>query len=218
MVACSKGYILQEYHLDFIFKYIYDLCLENEYDEYDSQEDSIEKTAVDKFIDKINLSKKISDENKDILYCIGLRITYGGMGGDMDMLCYYAIKYLNFFEKGGGVKNIDLNLCKNINTDFVFGINFEKIEDFVYQGVDFHCFPGIMKDIKEETDYKYSDEQLKKCIWEFNSKINTRKNNDVDEGEIANIKDIWEDIKNILIKHQKIILQMMFNKIKGLNY
>jgi len=218
MAACSKGYILQEYHLDFIFKYIYDLCLENEYDEYDSQEDSIEKTAVDKFIDKINLSKKISDENKDILYCIGLRITYGGMGGDMDMLCYYAIKYLNFFEKGGGVKNIDLNLCKNINTDFVFGINFEKIEDFVYQGVDFHCFPGIMKDIKEETDYKYSDEQLKKCIWEFNSKINTRKNNDVDEGEIANIKDIWEDIKNILIKHQKIILQMMFNKIKGLNY
>ena len=173
---------------------------------------------MDKFIDKINLSKKISDENKDILYCIGLRITYGGMGGDMDMLCYYAIKYLNFFEKGGGVKNIDLNLCKNINTDFVFGINFEKIEDFVYQGVDFHCFPGIMKDIKEETDYKYSDEQLKKCIWEFNSKINTRKNNDVDEGEIANIKDIWEDIKNILIKHQKIILQMMFNKIKGLNY
>ena len=219
MIACSKGYILQEYHLDFIFKYIYDLCIENEFDEYDTESDSILKTSVDKYIDKINSNKNISDENRDILYCIALRISYGGMGGDVDMLCYYAMKYFHFFEKkGNDIKNINLNLCKNINADIVFKMNFEKIEDFIYQGVDFHCFPGIIKDIKDETNYKYSDEQLKKCIWEFSSKINSRKNNDIDENELSNIKKIWEDIKNILLKHQKIIIGMMLNKIKGLNY
>ena len=219
MIACSKGYILQEYHLDFIFKYIYDLCNENEYDEYEAENESILKTAVDKYIDKINMEKNISDEKRDILYCIALRISYGGMGGDMDMLCNYAMKYFQFFKKNGNdIKNIDLNSCKDINANFVFKMNFEKIEDFIYQGVDFHCFPGIIKDIKDETNYKYSDEQLKNCIWEFSSKINTRKNNDVDENELSNIKNVWDDIKNILLKHQKIILGMMLNKIKGLNY
>ena len=219
MIACSKGYILQEYHLDFIFKYIYDLCIDNEFDEYETDNESIEKTAVDKYIDKINMSKNISDENRDILYCIALRISYGGMGGDMDMLCYYALKYFHFFEKkGNDIKNIDLNICQHINANFVFKINFEKIDDFVYQGVDFHCFPGIIKDIKEEINYKYSDEQLKKCIWEFSSKINSRKNNDIDENELTTLKNVWEDIKQILLKHQKIILEMMLKKLKGLNY
>ena len=89
MVACSKGYILEEYHLDFIFKYIYDLCLEKEFDDYNTEEEeTILKTAVSKFIDKVNMNKNISEENKDILYCIALRISYGGMGGDLDMLCY----------------------------------------------------------------------------------------------------------------------------------
>ena len=218
MVACSKGYNLQDYHLDFIFKYIYDLCLENEFDDYNPEDERILKSSVDKFIDKVNINKKISEENKDILYCIGLRISYGGMGGDIDMLCFYAMKYFYFFEKGNNIKNIDINGCKNITSKFVFDFKFEKIEDFLYQGVHFHCFPGIIKDIKEETDYKYSDEQLKKCIWEYNSKINTRKNNDVNEKEISNIKNIWEEIKTILLKHQKIILGMMLNKIKELNY
>ena len=218
MVACSKGYILQEYHLDFIFKYIYDLCLENEFDDYNPEDERIEKTAVDKFIDKVNMNKNITDENKDILYCIGLRISYGGMGGDLDMLCYYAMQYLHFFENKKDIKNLDINICKNIDSKYIFGMNFEKIEDFIYQGVDFHCFPGIIKDIKEEIDYKYSDEQLKKCIWEYNSKINLRKINDVNENELPNSKKIWEDIKDILLKHQKIILGMMLNKIKELNY
>ena len=219
MVACSKGCILQEYHLDFIFKYIYDLCLEKDFDEYNIKDERIEKVSVDKFIDKINMNKNITEDKKDILYCIGLRISYGGMGGDLDMLCYYAIQYYHFFEKKeNDIKKIDMDACKNINCKYVFTLNFEKIDDFLYQGVDFHCFPGIIKDIKEETNYKYSEEQLKQCIWEYNSKINTRKNNDINDNDIKDIKNIWENIKNILMKHQKIILGMMLNKIKSLNY
>ena len=57
MVACSKGYNLEEYHLDFIFKYVYDLCLEKEFDTYDENDERIEKTAVNKFIDRININK-----------------------------------------------------------------------------------------------------------------------------------------------------------------
>ena len=215
MVACSKGYKLEEYHLDYIFKYIYDMTNENNYDKYNYEDERIEKNGVDKFIDEVNMNKNISEVKKDILYCIGLRISFGGMGGDMDMLCYYARQYFHFFEKNENfVKNFDDELCKNINAKYVFGLNFEKIEDFLISGVDFHCFPGIIKDIKEEIGYKYSDEQLKICIWEFNSKINTRKDNHVDENNIPKIKNIWEDINQILYKHQKIILEIMIKKLK----
>lgn len=212
MVACSKGYNLEEYHLDFIFKYVYDLCLEKEFDTYDENDERIEKTAVNKFIDRININKNISEENKNILYCIGLRISYGGMSGDMDMLCYYAEQYFHFFEQKKEIGNYDKDLCKNIDCKYVFNLNFEKIEDFVIQAVDFHCFPGIIKNINEK--FNYSDEELKICIWEYNSKINTRKNNDVNVKDLTNIKKIWEDIKDILIKQQKIILEMMLNKLK----
>ena len=215
MAACSKGYNLEEYHLDYIFKYIYDMCIENEFDEYKDDDERILKTGVDKFIDKVNMSKKLSEEKKDVLYCIGLRISYGGMGGDLDMLCYYAQQYFDFFEKEeNNIKELDIEKCKDINGKYVLGLNFEKIEDFVSQGVDFHCFPGIIKDIKEDTEYKYSDEQIKVCIWEYNSKINSRKNNTVDEKTLPKIKTIWEEISKPLIKHQLIILNIMLSKLK----
>ena len=215
MVACSKGYKLEEYHLNYIFKYVYDMTMEKDFDKYNYEDERIEKNGVDKFIDNVNVNKKISDDKKDILYCIGLRISYGGIGGDMDMLCYYAKQYYYYFEKKeNNIKNYDNELCKDINTKYIFGLNFEKIDDFVYQGVDFHCFPGIIKDIKEETGYKYSDEQIKGCIWEYNSKINTRKDNTIDESYIPKIKNIWEDINKSLHKHQLIILEIMLKKMK----
>ena len=218
MVACSKGYVLEEYHLDLIFKYVYDMTMEKEFDKYNEEDERILKLGVDKFIDSVNINKKISNEKKDILYCIGLRISYGGMGGDLDMLCYYAKQYFNFFEKKeNNIKDFDIDLCKDINTKYVFGLNFEKIEDFLCQGVDFHCFPSIIKDIKEDTQYKYSDEQIKACIWEYNSKINTRKDNNINDKDMENLKTIWEDIKNPLLKHQLIILKMMLNKLKENN-
>lgn len=214
MVACSKGYKLEEYHLDYIFKYVYDMTIEKEFDEYNNEDERYYKTTIYKFIDNVTTNKNISEEKKDILYCIGLRLSYGGMGGDIDMLCYYAKKYLNFFEKKeNNVKDFDINLCKDINAKYVFGLNFKKIEDFLPQGVDYHCFPGIIKDIKEETDYKYSDEQLKNCIWEFNSKINTRKDNRIDEKIFPKLKDIWDNISKPLLKYQLIILEAMLNKL-----
>jgi hypothetical protein len=215
MVACSKGYKIEEYHLDYIFKYTYDMVCEKNIDTFNYEDKCIEKNGVDKFLDKVNVNKNISDENKDILYCIGLRISYGGMGGDIDMLCYYAQQYFYFFEENGkSIKNFDTELCKDINAKYVFGLHFEKIEDFICNGVDYHCFPGIIKDIKEDIGYKYSDEQLKTCIWEYNSKTNTRKDNQIDESKISNIKNIWEDINKVLYKHQLIILEMMLKKLK----
>ena len=38
MVACSKGYVLEEYHLDLIFKYVYDMTMEKEFDKYNEED------------------------------------------------------------------------------------------------------------------------------------------------------------------------------------
>ena len=99
LVVCSKGHNFEEYNLDYIFKYVYDMTMEKEYDKHDDNDERILKSCVDKFINKINKSKKISEENKDSLYCIGLRISYGGKEGDMDKLCYYTQQYFDLFEK-----------------------------------------------------------------------------------------------------------------------
>ena len=46
MVACSKGYTLEEYHLDYIFKYIYDMNSENGFDSYDPDDERITKNGI----------------------------------------------------------------------------------------------------------------------------------------------------------------------------
>lgn len=216
MCACSKGYILEEYHLDYIFKCIYDMALDNQYEEYDAA-NTYDKLYVDKFIDEVNVNKKLTDEQKDMLYCIILRISYGGMGFDLDMLAFFARNYYKYFENNEKVlMGFDENLCKDINAKYVLGLKFEKIDDFLCQGVDFHCFPGIVKDIQEATSFKYADEKIKVCIWEYNSKINTRKDNSVDLKNYPNLNEVWEDIKTPLLKCQCSILTKMLEKVNVL--
>ena len=138
------------------------------------------------------------------------------MGGWEEILiCYASMQNIIYiFLKKKNIKDLDNDLCKDINAKYVFGLNFEKIEDLLPQGVDFHCFPGIIKDIKEDTNYKYSDEQIKNCIWEFNSKINKRKDTSIDEKDFPKLKDIWDNINKALTKYQLIILEAMLQKLK----
>ena len=217
MCACSKGYILEEYHLDYIFKFVYDMALDDKYEQYDVA-NTYDKLYVDKFIDQVNVNKKMTDEQKDILYCIILRISYGGMGFDLDMLGYFARNYFKYFENNQKeVVGIDENLCRDINSKYVFGLKFEKKGDFLSQGVDFHCFPGIIKDIQEATSFKYSDEKIKVCIWEYNSKINTRKDNSIDFKNYPNLNEVWDDIKTPLLQCQNLIITKMIEKLNNLH-
>ena len=85
-------------------------------------------------------------------------------------------------------------------------------EDFILEGVDFHCFPSILDDIIKESRVNYTKQELKDTIWEYNSKINFRKDNTVLEKKL---EIIWSDIKCVLRKLQLTILEDMVLLIKS---
>ena len=65
---------------------------------------------------KLDLTK-ISDYEKDILWSIQLRKSYGGMKGDMKMLNYFTQKWYDRFKEGyellGSNYEIDINTLVN---------------------------------------------------------------------------------------------------------
>ena len=85
------------------------------------------------------------------------------------------------------------------------------VDDFIIEGADFHCFPMILDEIINETHSKYTKEELKSCIWEYSSKINSRTDNSVLDKKL---EIIWSDIKSILRKLQFNIISDMITQFK----
>ncbi len=217
IVSVSKDYILKEFQIDLILKYVSDLSLYDKYDKIEISKSENEEFNPVKFIEKIELSNKLSDLQKDILYCITFRISYGGMLFDKNMLIDYAYIWFDRFEnkKNDLIDDLDIEKNKDINIKFALDNKFKTINDFVYQSVDFHCFPYLIKNIYDECNNEYSEEQIKKCIWEYNSKINTRKDNSVDLKENPNLNIIWNNIEKKLTYQQEHILINLIDKINS---
>ena len=217
IVSVSKNYILKEFQIDLILKYVSDLSLYDKYDKIEISKSNNEEFNPIKFIDKVELSNKLSNLQKDILYCIAFRISYGGMLFDKNMLIDYAYIWFDRFEnkKNDLIDDLDIEKNKNIDIKFALDNKFKKISDFVYQSVDFHCFPYLIKIIYDECHNEYSEEQIKKCIWEYNSKINIRKDNSVDLKEYPNLNIIWNNIEKKLKYQQENILINLIDKINS---
>ena len=214
-VAVSKDYILKDYQINLILKYISDLSLYDKFDEYEIIKNEKDNFNPSKFIEEIE-SNQIEDIEKDLLYCIAFRISYGGMLFDKFMLINYAYTWFNRFKSKTNnlIDDLDIEKNKDINIEIVMDYKFKNINDFILESVDFHCFPYIIKIINNYCHNEYSEEQIKKCIWEYNSKINTRKDNSIDLEEFGNLELIWNNIKNILKQEQEKIL---FNLIETIN-
>ena len=63
-----------------------------------------------------------------------------------------------------------------------------------------------LNELLKITNDKYSKEDIQLCIWEYNSKINTRKDNTVNNEKL---ELIWNDIKTTLHNQQAHILSDM---------
>ena len=69
-----------------------------------------------------------------------------------------------------------------------------------------------MANCSQESRVNYTKQELKDTIWEYNSKINFRKDNTVLEKKL---EIIWSDIKCVLRKLQLTILEDMVLLIKS---
>lgn len=161
------------------------------------------KTEFDfmKNIEKIN---KLPSDDKNILYCLYLRTSYGGMKGDIDMIHYLIQiwierfiekKYYSVYDK---FKLIDYK-PKNI-----------KINEILLEAVDFHCYPKLIELIKRK-HINIDKEDIKKSIWYFSSSYNIRKIIDSNltdfEIEKKQFLNTWNIIEEDVVKYSKKYLQ-----------
>ena len=212
MAAVSKGYVLQSYHINLELKFVNDLCLENNYTdmaEIKNYENPYSTVDVRNLLLEIERCDELNPLQKSLIYSIGLRIGYGGREGDMEMIFYYAIIWLNKFKEKKEVEKMDFTKSAFVSLEFCQNNRFKKIEDFVYQGVDMNSYFKIVPEIYEEINHYYSEEELGNTIWDMSSGYNVRKPHNFDKKMIQ----CWEEIKEILKRKQIFFLRFVLSKL-----
>ena len=200
MVALShKKFKMQIYIYKWLFGIIYVLCKINKKDKLENNINinDNENISISDIID--NYGKFNLEENEiSLLYSIHIRISYGGMDNDKNMLEKYAYKWFMRFKNKDSIL-VNKMIIKPIKLD-ILELN---LEDWNLSAIDFHCNNKLLDFINK----KYEDislEELKKLIWHNSSKINKREKN-----KIYN-EELWNKIKDYVIKTQKYLLESSY--------
>jgi hypothetical protein len=188
--AISKGYKLQSKHISWLLGVTRHLCQEPKktYIEYCHYE----QYDIPTLISQLNQSD-LSELNKDIIYSILFRFSYGGMPPDLNMFYWFAINLLN--------RNIETSTAhlESIDTDTIQPI---KICDILVNCADFHCFPQLIQMIHQQFP-EVAEDNIRHAIWECNSKKNTRFHDTIDPF----LSDIWAKIRPIARRIQRNLIQ-----------
>jgi hypothetical protein len=132
----------------------------------------------------------IPDNQKDMLYSTLFRQAYGGMAGDLKMLCYYVATWFDKFKGGDVLEYVEINNIP-INT-----ISDLEPSEILINAADFHCFPQILDMVHHQFPL-LSVEEIKRCIWECNSKTNYRENAPIDTQILATWSVIEPFVSNL---------------------
>ena len=219
MAAVSKGYVLQSYQVNLELKFINDLCLEDRYtdlSELKNYDNHYKTVDVRNLLLEIENNESLTNSQKSLIYSIGLRIGFGGRDGDMQMIFDYSLIWYNKFKlynkeqvEGNDVGKMDIIKSKFVSIEFCQNNRFQKIEDFVYQGVDMNSYFKLIPEIYEEIDHHYSQEEIGSAIWFLSSGWNVRKPPQYTQ----QMKFCWDEIKEKVKRKQLFFLKIMLSKI-----
>jgi len=189
----THNFKFKRYIYEWLLGVVYLLCIINEKDIINVNNIDQEKNS--KIIDILNNYNKLNEIEYSLLYCIHLRIAYGGMKCDLEMFENYA----NIWEK----RFIDKNETNKINNIDVLPIciNVSKlnIEDWDLSAIDYHCNQKIIGYILKKYD-DIDESELKKLIWYNSSSINSRIKN------IPYNEEKWNEIKKYVKKTQQYLI------------
>lgn len=215
LVASSKHYKLRKHHLKLIFEYSLDTSLDTRTEEIPSK--SKELFVNYKFLDQIDKSKML-DKNKDFLYSLCLRVGFGCNEFDKSLLENNCHKYYKLMEEGHVLEKYNENIIKDLNTDeIIMNYKFNDVNDFLLQGIDFHCCPAIMWELNKEYSMYCSEERIKNCIWEFSSGVNLRRTSEEEKDvppDLKELYEVWKLIRNSYRSLEYKYLNEMLGKIK----
>jgi hypothetical protein len=201
MVALStKKFKIKRYIYEWILGIVYILCITK-------NKDNICNELNDNMISDLNImellnSYKYLDQTElSLLYSMHIRISYGGLKGDLEMINLFLNIWKNrFIYKLEEVNNIQIKPI----TIYVKELS---IEEWDLSAIDYHCNSKFLEYISK----KYDDieiNELKKIIWNHSSSINSRekKNKKYDITEINK----WNEIKDYVKKTQKYLLNSSY--------
>jgi hypothetical protein len=89
----------------------------------------------------------------------------------MNMIHKCILTWLDRFNMGNPMPNETINCIEVPDSDDSY---------IIIASADFHCFPQILKTVHKKYP-SYSLEDIKKCIWECSSKLNTREQHVTEE-------------------------------------
>lgn len=150
MIAVTKGFRLKTVMIQWLLGVVYFLSSCKEHNQV-HKKDSI---MLDKLQENVYL--------KSLL----IRISYGGMKGDMKMLNYFIDNWNTKFREG---YHMDTTKIRYIT---------HKLDRLLLQNWDlcandFHCNPKLLDAVNQQYNL-YSKDYIKTLIWEFSSKKNHR--------------------------------------------
>lgn len=161
MCACGKGWRLCENDIRFLLGIVQRLC-ELEYRELldmKSPGEGLEK--------KLNELKGALSPLEGSVVCIWIRSEFGGLIGDMCFLRNLAIDWLDREKDGWDLEEEEIEVWKG---EFPSG---DRL--YMYEGVDFHCYPGLLKELIElGWNMKITNEEFRRAMWYGQSWINLR--------------------------------------------
>jgi hypothetical protein len=189
VISSSKNFKIKKNIYEYILGIIYVLCkLDN--NDIIQKENTDENINIPEILDRYS---DLTESEYSILYCIHLRIAYGGLEEDMKMLKnYYKIWEERFRNK---TKNVEKMLVRPISI-YVKELD---IKNWDLSAIDYHCNSNFLNYISKKFD-EIDIEELRKIIWYHSSSINCRiKNKEYD-------LKTWNLIKEYVVKTQKYLL------------
>jgi hypothetical protein len=196
MIAIStKKFKLKKYIYEWILGVVHLLCNIKEKDII--SENINNKNTYSTNIELLDSYNDLLENEFSLLYSMHMRISYGGLDGDLKMIN----SFLNLWEERfrNKLKNINKQEIRPI-TLFIKELS---IEEWDLSAIDFHCNSKFLEYIGKKYD-NYSNDEIKKIVWYHSSSINYREKNSE-----YNIK-AWNEIKDYVIKTQKYLLNTSY--------
>jgi hypothetical protein len=144
----------------------------------------------------LNTYNNLDRNELSLLYCIHIRIAYGGMKCDLDMLNRYSDIWKLRFES----KEIKNYYSKIEVSPICIYIKELELSEWDISAIDYHCSPKLIELINKKYD-EFDENEIKKVIWYHSSSTNKRKSS-----EEYNSK-LWLKIKNYVERTQKYLLE-----------
>jgi len=189
-------------------QYIYEWILGTVYMIAMNQESDSEFNIIECEKDKklpvyeiLNTYNNLDRNELSLLYCIHIRLAYGGMKYDLDMLNRYSnIWYRQFQNKESELLSNSRNVSYSECTPICIYVKELELSEWDISAIDYHCAPKLIELINKKYD-EFDENEIKKVIWYHSSAINKRKT-----PEEYNSK-LWLKIKNYVERTQKYLLE-----------